>query len=239
MEKLSYRDQILITVVLAILIGVAGYMFLLKPTYERIVSTREELETVQAEWDELESKILQIDTIKERIQTKYNECVQLGNLFVDVKRSDTLEDFIKGFIDKNGIYIKSKASFTDPSITTLSPYSLTAQILDYSIGNSANLEKLSENSEEDTNNQSAAIEPQMLPFGTTSIDFTATRASLMQFLEDIKNSGKTIEVKSLSIDSEKYNTDPDAYLTGNLSIDVYYADMITDMDIAAEIEAVK
>lgn len=238
MEKLSYRDQIIITVVLVILIGVAGYMLLIKPKYEDIQTTQAELETAQEEWDELESKIQQINSIKERIQTKYDECVQLGNFFVDVKRSNTLDEFIRGYFVKNAIYIKSTAGYTDASITTLAPYSLSTQTLDYNIGNSANLNQSDETTEENTDSQSA-IEPQSLPFGTTSIDFTATRASLMQFLEDIRHSGKTIEVKSLSLDSGSYSTDMAAILTGNLSIDVYYADMISDLDIAAEIEAVK
>ena len=59
----------------------------------------------------------------------------------------------------------------------------------------------------------------------------------MQFMQDIKDSGKSIEIKSLTINNNSYNTNPDAVLSGDITINVYYAQMISDVDIGGEIEA--
>ncbi|MCM1227085.1 MAG: hypothetical protein NC320_06615 [Clostridium sp.] len=238
MQKLSFRDQMIILVVLVIAIAVAGFMLLIKPKIEEIKTTDAEITTAQAEWDELEKQIAQIDSIKERIQKKYNESVQLGQLFVDVKRAYTLEKFIKDYIDKNGIYINTSASFSEASIVELTPYSLEAESLEYSIGASANLNDVSaEGEEENADTAEETVENQSLPCGTLTIDYIATRAGLMQFMQDIKESGKTIEIKSISIAEGTYSSALDAQLSGDITIDVYYADMISDLDIGAEIEA--
>ena len=93
----------------------------------------------RSQWNEIKNKINQVDTIKERVQKKYNESVELGNLFVDLKRAYTLEKFIQEYFNKNGVYINTNASYSDPSVITLTPYSINYESLDYSIGQSANL----------------------------------------------------------------------------------------------------
>lgn len=238
MQKLSFRDQMIILVVLVIAIAVSGFMLLIKPKIEEIKTTDAEITTAQADWDELEKQIEQIDSIKERIQKKYDESVQIGQLFVDVKRAYTLEKFIKDYIDKNGIYINTNASFTEASIVELTPYALEVEYLEYNIGDSANLNDVAvEGEEESSDTTEETVENQSLPCGTISIDYIATRAGLMQFMQDIKDSGKSIEIKSLSIAEGTYSSVSEAQLSGDITIDVYYADMISDLDIGAEIAA--
>lgn len=239
MQKLSYRDRIIVLVVLVILIIVVGVMLLIKPKFEDISAAEGELSTVQAQWDELDGKIKQVDSIKERVQKKYNESVEIGSLFVDIKRAYTLERFIQEYIDKNGIYINTNASFSDPSIVELTPYTLESETLDYPIGQSANLSSDETSESENTSGESeeTEVENQSLPCGTITIDYNATRAGLMQFMQDIKDSGKSIEIKSISINNNTYNTFPEAVLSGDMTINVYYAQMISDVDIGREIEA--
>ncbi len=234
MQKLSYRDRIIILVVLVIFILIAGFMLLIKPKHEKLKSAEASLKTAQAQWDELEMKISKIDTIKERVQKKYDESVELGNFFVDIKRAYTLERFIQEYIDKNGIYINTNASFTDPSVVPLEAYELYSTDLEYSIGDSANLIG-DENKTSDTSNSSKETGTQSLPCGTITIDYYATRTGLLQFMQDIKESNKTIEIKSITIGNGSYSTENEAILKGEMTIDVYYAEMISDIDIGAEI----
>lgn len=238
MQKLTYRDKVIILVVLIISVIIVGVMLLIKPKLKEIDELKTSVESAQAEWDELESKILQINSIKERIEKKYSESVELGNHFVDVKEAHTLEKFIREFTDKNGIYIKSNLSVSNASIGTLSPYTIENQSLNYSIADSAELtpEEGSEN-QEGTANSNETSSSQSLPCGTFSIDYDTTRAGLMQFLQDIKDSGKAIEIKSLNIGGNTYSNAPDAVITGDISLDVYCAQMISDLDINAEIAA--
>lgn len=235
MQKLSYRDRIIILVVLVIAVIIVGVMLFIKPKMEDISAAESDLSSAQAQWDELEGKIQQVDTIKERVQKKYDESVEIGNLFVDIKRAYTLERFIQEYIDKNGIYINTNASFSDPSVVALTPYTLEEESLDYQIGQSANLNS-SDESENSSENSQNETEDQNLPCGTITIDYNATRAGLMQFMQDIKDSGKSIEIKSLTIDNNSYNTNPDAVLSGDITIDVYYAEMISDINIGVKIE---
>lgn len=237
MQKLSYRDRVIILVVLVISVIISGVMLLIKPKYDDISRAKSSLSSAQSRWTDLNNKISQVDSIKERIQTKYVESIQTASLFVDIKRAYTLEKFIQEFIDKNGIYINSTASFTDPSIVELAPYTLESETLDYSIGQSAELNPTTETEGEDGQTAAEETENQSLPCGTVTIDYNATRAGLMQFMSDIKNSGKSIEIKSISIDNS-YSTSPEALMSGNITIDVYYAQMISSVDIGGEIDKV-
>ena len=235
MQKLSYRDRIIILIVLIIMILVIGFMLLIKPKFKDISAAEDSLNNAQSQWNEIENKINQVDTIKERVQKKYNESVELGNLFVDL-RAYTLEKFIQEYFNKNGVYINTNASYSDPSVITLTPYSINYESLDYSIGQSANLNSTDiEDQTEDVNTDES--QEQSLPCGTVTIDYYATRSGLLQFMQDIKESGKTIEIKSLTIGNNSYNTDPSSVLTGDMTIDVYYAEMISDLEIGEEINS--
>ena len=108
MQKLSYRDRIIILIVLIIMILVIGFMLLIKPKFKDISAAEDSLNNAQSQWNEIKNKINQVDTIKERVQKKYNESVELGNLFVDLKRAYTLEKFIQEYFNKNGVYINTK-----------------------------------------------------------------------------------------------------------------------------------
>ena len=236
MQKLSYRDRIIILIVLIIMILVIGFMLLIKPKFKDISAAEDSLNNAQSQWNEIENKINQVDTIKERVQKKYNESVELGNLFVDLKRAYTHEKFIQEYFNKNGVYINTNASYSDPSVITLTPYSINYESLDYSIGQSANLNSTDiEDQTEDVNTDES--QEQSLPCGTVTIDYYATRSGLLQFMQDIKESGKTIEIKSLTIGNNSYNTDPSSVLTGDMTIDVYYAEMISDLEIGEEINS--
>lgn len=239
MQKLSYRDRIIILVVIGITILVMGFMLLIKPKLEDISTVESNLTTAQGQWEALESKIKQVDEIKERVQTKYYESIKLGSLFVDIKRAYTLERFIQEYINKNGIYINTNAKFSDPSVVALTPYKLSFDELDYSIGKSADLNPTTEEDTSKSKDKAKVDDVQNLPCGTITIDYYATRSGLIQFMQDIKDSGKTIEIKSITISNNSYNTDPTAVLTGDMTIDVYYAQMISDIDIGEEIEEAK
>lgn len=229
MQKLSYRDRVIILFVLAVTIVIIGVMLFIKPKLAEISVAEETLEYTQSEWSLLETDLNQVDAIVQRVQKKYDECVEVGSLFVDIKRAYTLERFIQEYIDKNGIYIMSNASFTDPSIVTLTPYSLEFESLNYSIGESANLSSQSG----DSSTQETEAVNQSLPCGTITIDYSASRAGLMQFMQDIKASGKSIEIDSITIGNGTYNTYPESILTGDITISVYYADMIQDINIGS------
>lgn len=236
MQKLSYRDRIVILIVLSVAILFSGFTLFIKPKFKEISTAENSLKTAQTQWDELESKIQQVDKITERVQKKYDESVEIGNLFVNLKRAYTLERFIQEYINKNGIYINTNASFSDPTVVALEPYKLDYKSLDYSIGKSADMNSPSDESSDASSEDSQEDEIQNLPCGTITIDYYATRAGLMQFMKDIKESEKSIELKSLTISNNSYSTDPAAILTGDMTIDVYYAEMISDLNIGVEIE---
>lgn len=233
MQKLSYRDRIIILVVIIIFMLVAGFMLLIKPKYDSLKTVESSLKTAQTKWKDSELKISKVELMKERVQKKYDESVELGNFFVDIKRAYTLERFIQEYIDKNGIYINTNASFTDPAVVPLSPYELYSTDLDYSIGNSANLNDDANSGNSSGNSEKDEI--QNLPCGTITIDYYATRTGLLQFMQDIKTSNKTIEIKSITIGNGTYNTAAEAILKGEMTIDVYYAEMISDIDLDDEI----
>lgn len=53
MQKLSYRDRIIILIVLIIMILVIGFMLLIKPKFKDISAAEDSLNNAQSQWNEI------------------------------------------------------------------------------------------------------------------------------------------------------------------------------------------
>ncbi len=84
------------------MILVIGFMLLIKPKFKDISAAEDSLNNAQSQWNEIKNKINQVDTIKERVQKKYNESVELGNLFVDLKELILLKNLFRNILIKMG-----------------------------------------------------------------------------------------------------------------------------------------
>ena len=87
--KLSYRDKVILIVLLVIIVWVVGVMFFIKPKFEELDDANKELETQNGILAEKQEVIKKDEGLRERVQEAYNNVIKLADVFYDTKISET------------------------------------------------------------------------------------------------------------------------------------------------------
>lgn len=96
MKDMSNRDKMIIIILTIIIILVAGFFALIRPTYKNLVADTETFNKTQEEWDGIEVKINAIPGLKSNITEIYNESSKTAKLFVN----EAFADANKGYDDR-------------------------------------------------------------------------------------------------------------------------------------------
>ena len=67
--KLNYRDLVILGILLALAILIAGFFLLIKPKNEEIKSNKASLATLEEERSQIEDKIREIEPLKQDIES--------------------------------------------------------------------------------------------------------------------------------------------------------------------------
>lgn len=122
--KLNYRDKVILGIVLAIAILLAGYFMLIKPKNEDIKSNKATLEDLEKTEREYKQKISQIEPLKEGIGNIVKETKEVTKHFVpieDVNNPVKLDRFMQHFAVENNIRVLDLA-VGDMSESTIGYY---------------------------------------------------------------------------------------------------------------------
>jgi len=71
MREMSYRDKMIILIISIIIILVAGFFVLIRPTYQKLVDDTTTYESTKTEWDGIQQKLDAIPTLK-----NHHHCLQ-------------------------------------------------------------------------------------------------------------------------------------------------------------------
>ena len=71
--KLNYRDAVILGIVLALAVLLAGFFFAIKPKNDDIKSNKASLETLEQERAQVDAKIAEIEPLKTDITQLYND----------------------------------------------------------------------------------------------------------------------------------------------------------------------
>lgn len=111
--KLTYRDKVILGIVLAIAIFVAGYFALIKPKNETIKNDNDKLSSLEETEKDYKKKIEQIEPLKKTINDTVAETNKITEKFVDRKKIENpvlLDQFMQHFANENNIYLKTLAA---------------------------------------------------------------------------------------------------------------------------------
>lgn len=101
--KLTYRDKVILAVVLAVAICVGGFFGLIKPKRQEIKDNQATLETLEKEKTEIERKIKRIKKVEENINTTWDESKKNTAVFVDeelIKQPKLLDEYMYNYAEK-------------------------------------------------------------------------------------------------------------------------------------------
>ncbi|MCM1579459.1 MAG: hypothetical protein NC078_11740 [Ruminococcus sp.] len=121
--KLSRRDRVIILCVLVFVIGLAGYLLLLKPKYEEMLASNDRLAAKESERSEMEAKIATLEDLKKTLEKNVDDIVEDQGEFIsekDIFETQQISTYIMDMLADTGIEI------TSMSVPTLAPGSLAA-----------------------------------------------------------------------------------------------------------------
>lgn len=110
--KLNYRDKIILSIVLAVAILLAGYFALIKPKTEEISSNKQTLETLESQKRDIEAKIAQIKPLQDSIKETHKNTTALTKDFVDlnlIKGPVKLDVFMQKFAEDSELRVTEAA----------------------------------------------------------------------------------------------------------------------------------
>jgi hypothetical protein len=126
--KLTYRDKVILGIVLAIAILLAGYFALVKPKTQEIKDNKDTLSERQKVEKDYKSKIAQIDPLKQTISDTVDETAKITDHFIDMDKISNpvlLDKFMQHFANDFNLKITS-LSAGDMGETNLSYYYIKA-----------------------------------------------------------------------------------------------------------------
>lgn len=201
MKKLSYRERILVLVLIIVMILFSGIFLFIVPVFKDIEKEKNNYNQVYKKWKETENIIIQKDKVKNDTDKKYDEARKISQWFIDDKQTYSVDKFLQEYFDKNGIFIKS-LKVSGVSFITYEEYECESEsIVEY------------DSTESNENLSGASAEVCIV-----EIDYEASRTSFFNFLQSIKDSQKAIEVNKFDIISYTEN------YSGSMQINAYYAE---------------
>ena len=129
--KLNYREKVILGILLAAVILIAGFVGLVKPKTQDIEDDTALRETKRAEQAEVENKIAQIEPLKKKIDTKYQETNKLAEDFVpmeEINSTFALDQYMREYAEESEVKIL-KLEVSDLGSQVLNYYYFTPEIL--------------------------------------------------------------------------------------------------------------
>ena len=129
--KLNYREKVILGILLAVVILIAGFVGLVKPKTQDIEDDTALRETKRTEQQEVEDEIAQIEPLKKKIDNTYQGTNKLAGDFVPMEEiNDTfaLDQYMREYAEESEVKIL-KLEVEELSSTPLKYYYFTPEVL--------------------------------------------------------------------------------------------------------------
>lgn len=208
--KLNYRDKVILGVLLAIVILIAGFVGLVKPKNEEIKTDEATLATKQQEQADLEARIAKIEPLKKNINDTYEETGKLTADFIpldDIDNPRKLDQYMQHYAEECGVRIDN-LEVSVPRETTLDYYYTKIEEMPASdLLNSADLNGdyaeaqnkiLAESTALSQRNVETVIQTQY------GIRVTGTKEALWNYMKAVEELKKSMLINQVSIDDYSF-----------------------------------
>ena len=207
--KLNYRDKVILGIVLAIAIFLAGYFLLIKPKNQQIKDDNKKLDKLKVTETDYKQKIAQIDPLKTNIETIVNDTNEITAKFVakdNVSDPVRLDQFMQHFANDNDIRITSLAAGDMKESKIPYYYAAVANEIGSGLRTVADINGDYQSQLDQANaekNQLSEREVGGVIQTQYGIEAIGTRENLWKLMEEIENRDDTIIIDSVSYKLEK------------------------------------
>ncbi|MBR4021888.1 MAG: hypothetical protein IKI94_04725 [Ruminococcus sp.] len=106
--KLTYRDRIILLIVLSIAILAIGFFALIRPRINDIKESDARLTQVKGKWEDIEKEINKIPGLQKKINETYEESKKISKNFVPVKNyAYEVDQYMQQYADECNVIIQT------------------------------------------------------------------------------------------------------------------------------------
>lgn len=209
--KLTYRDKVILGIVLALAIFAAGFFGLIRPKSQDIKDNQATLENLEKEKKEIERKIGRIKKVAKNIDDTFLESEKNTAVFVDIEQigspnslseeTKKLDEYMHDYAEK--AHVKITELKTDPTTSAAlnyyyTPYVEVAGALRESADiNGSERERIAKESEDSTYIASRGVENVMSTrYGVT---IEGTKKDIWDYLARIDDIDSAVLITSVSL----------------------------------------
>ncbi|MGN1411333.1 MAG: hypothetical protein ACI4WH_02330 [Oscillospiraceae bacterium] len=232
---LSYRDKIILLVIIAVAILLAGIFIFIRPTMDKISTNKSTLATSQAEEERIRGIIEEIPTIEANIKTEYEDAKSLSNGFAQHRETYDADSFIQNLFTENAVQINS-INATPAEAENIEFYYYTPNVVTYPLFEAADIN--GDLAKETTEKLKAStllseVELQQVEAYSLSISFKGQKAGVTNLLNAIKDLQENVLVTNFNVDDYTFGeTQTDAtlkgYSTGTMTIKFYVLEPLAE-----------
>lgn len=248
--KLNYRDRILLTAVIVILVWVAGIMLFIKPAIEDMGDAQTALDEAKVTLSDLEEQIDADKDLDARIDEAYTAANDIAKKFYDYQEAQVATQTVDTLLDTDGVALtNTNMSISAYTSISLQPYMYSLQAIKTDVddlvskyeaeGSTTNETEESVNATDETQNSA----PQTIGCYTISFEFKGTIDGVKNFCENLKsNDQKTLILQSIDISYYEESEDENAgkvkvkagesdFVEGTMSLNMIVLRKLTDPTI--------
>lgn len=202
--KLNYREKVILAIVGAIAICLAGFFCLIKPKNQDIKDHKAELKTKQEEKAQLEQKIARIEPLKDEIDETYQNTKKLTDDFVDaslISSPDKLDQYMQQLALNSEIEVV-EVNVDALKTSTIDYYYRSYETLLSSMMTSADLNGDYAAAEAKLAEESAALSQRTAEEAISTeygVMLKGTKEQIFKYLEEVIKLNNTTLVKSVEI----------------------------------------
>ncbi|MDE6835054.1 MAG: hypothetical protein K2J39_12540 [Ruminococcus sp.] len=211
--KLNYRDKVILGILLAVVIGIAGFVGLIKPKNEEIKEDEALLITKQEEQADLEARIARIQPLKNNIDETYEETNKLIADFIPISDIDNeikVDQYMQHYAEDCGVRIENLEISANKE-SSLDYYFLESDGMpSQAMRNMADLNNDYAKEDAEKNAESIALSQRNVETviqAQYGINVTGTREALWDYLKAIEEFGKTMIINQVRIDDYSFGAD--------------------------------
>ncbi|MBO5448722.1 MAG: hypothetical protein J5994_05295 [Ruminococcus sp.] len=249
--KLNYRDKVMLTVVIVILVWVAGVMLFIKPAIDDVKDAQTKLDEAKVTLSDLQDRIDEDKDLDARIEEAYNQVVQISNDFYTYQQTQEATKVVDTLLGEDNIK-NSNMSISEYSTVDIEPYAFATSIANTEIddivdeydkiGGETEEDAEGENAEANANaadastaqDQAAAPQKQVIGNYTISFDFEGELEDVKTFCDKLKsNEFKTLLVNELSLkfDEDGSGNLSDSKVKGSMNLNMYVLKKLQDPNV--------
>ncbi|MBR1591535.1 MAG: hypothetical protein IJ666_00780 [Ruminococcus sp.] len=220
--KLNYRDKVILGILLAVVILIAGFVGLVKPKTQDIQDDTAIRETKRSEQEEVEKKIAQIEPLKKRIDETYQETNKLAGDFVPMEEIDStfmIDQYMQEYAEESEVKILT-LELSPLSSSVLKYYYFTPEILSEKLFEASDLNGESQAAFEELSAASDSLSERTEEevMGTEyAVRVSGTRENVWKYMEAIKEVGDARIINSVKFQDYSFGELTGANEANNVS----------------------